>query len=397
MESAAAKQGSAEEVVVASTLVRLLGTPLPAQQSSLSIEIDAQGNENALGFSLMFDPTKLSFLSAEKSDEFSTATLNVNKLEAAEGRVGIALALPAGSSFGPGTHQAVLLTFAAQADSSETMLIGFTDKPIAREVVDINANSVKTLFQEPLAGMNPLEDAQFFVAQHYLDFLNRPADAEGLQYWTQQLNQCGADAACISQRRLAVSAAFFMEQEFQQTGYTVYRLYKAAYGQRPSYAQFMADRGQLVGGPQLAASTVELANQFVRRAEFQQAYPDSLSADDFVKQLYESAGLRRSLLAQRQAIAGLTSNNKSRAQVLLELSETKAFKQREYNAAFVLMQYFGYLRRDPDQGGYDFWLHVLNNREPGNYRGMVCSFITSREYQERFSSVVTRSNQDCGP
>ena len=61
-----------------------------------------------------------------------------------------------------------------------------------------------------------------------------------------------------------------------------------------------------------------------------------------------------------------------------------------------MMQYFGYLRRNVDQGGYDFWLDVLNNREPNNYRGMICSFITSREYQERFGSVVTRSNADCG-
>ena len=93
----------------------------------------------------------------------------------------------------------------------------------------------------------------------------------------------------------------------------------------------------------------------------------------------------------------MRTKGKSRAQMLLELIEHTAFKEREYNAGFVLMQYFGYLRRDPDQGGYDFWLNILNNREPGNYRGMVCSFITSREYQERFSKVVTRSNQDCGP
>jgi hypothetical protein len=59
------------------------------------------------------------------------------------------------------------------------------------------------------------------------------------------------------------------------------------------------------------------------------------------------------------------------------------------------MQYFGYLRRDPDQGGYDFWLSVLNNVQPNNFRGMVCAFITSREYQERFSPVITRSDQLC--
>jgi hypothetical protein len=65
-------------------------------------------------------------------------------------------------------------------------------------------------------------------------------------------------------------------------------------------------------------------------------------------------------------------------------------------AAFVLTEYFAYLHRDPDQGGYDFWLNALNNSEPGNYRGMVCSFITSTEYQHRFSAVVSHSNGECG-
>ena len=62
--------------------------------------------------------------------------------------------------------------------------------------------------------------------------------------------------------------------------------------------------------------------------------------------------------------------------------------------------YFAYLRRDADTDGYRFWLNVLNesgtNGDPVNYRGMVCSFITSAEYQRRFSSVVTHSNAECG-
>ncbi len=67
----------------------------------------------------------------------------------------------------------------------------------------------------------------------------------------------------------------------------------------------------------------------------------------------------------------------------------------EYNNAFVLMQYFGYLRRDPEEGGYQFWLNVLNNQQPNNFRGMVCAFLTSAEYQTRFSPVVTKSDQLC--
>ena len=169
-----------ETVIAEATTVNLVSTILPAgQSSSVSIEFEAQGNENAFGFSLMFDPAKLSFVSAEKSNEASGATLNVNKLEAAEGRVGLALALPGGSTFAGGRHQLVVLTFASRADASELPLISFTDQPIAREVVDLNANGLKAVFKDA-SEANPLEDAPFFVTQHYLDFLNRTQTVEDL-------------------------------------------------------------------------------------------------------------------------------------------------------------------------------------------------------------------------
>ena len=94
----------------------------------------------------------------------------------------------------------------------------------------------------------------------------------------------------------------------------------------------------------------------------------------------------------------MTNNAKTRAQVLLDVIEVSEFKTREYNRAFVLMQYFGYLQRNPEQAGYDFWLDVLNNKLPNDvsgYRGMVCGFITSAEYQLRFGTAITRTNQDC--
>ena len=85
-----------------------------------------------------------------------------------------------------------------------------------------------------------------------------------------------------------------------------------------------------------------------------------------------------------------------RSLALRDAVQANAFAQAEYNKAFVLMEYFGYLRRNPDTGGYDFWLDVLIGREAGNYRGMVCAFLTSSEYQLRFSSIVTHSNAECG-
>jgi len=65
------------------------------------------------------------------------------------------------------------------------------------------------------------------------------------------------------------------------------------------------------------------------------------------------------------------------------------------NTTKRLLQYFGYLRRDPELGGFLFWLDTLNNGDAGIFRGMVCAFATSREYQQRFSTVVTRANADC--
>jgi hypothetical protein len=90
-----------------------------------------------------------------------------------------------------------------------------------------------------------------------------------------------------------------------------------------------------------------------------------------------------------------TGLDNSRALVLRALADEIEFKRTQYNAAFVLTEYFGYLHRDPDQEGYNFWINVLNNHEQGNYRGMVCSFTTSAEYQRRFSPIVVHSNAEC--
>ncbi|MGA9998410.1 MAG: DUF4214 domain-containing protein [Pyrinomonadaceae bacterium] len=242
---------------------------------------------------------------------------------------------------------------------------------------------------------NPIDADLFFVRQHYLDFLDREPDAGGLAYWTSQIEQCGTDATCIRNRRIDVSAAYFIEAEFQQTGSFIYRLYKASYGARPSYSQFTGDRARVVGGSNLEASKAALAEEFVARTEFKAAYPESLSNADFVNKLLDAAGLAGQE-SERQAYVNLLDGGGTRAQVLRSVAESDAFKTREYNSAFVLMQYFGYLRRDPDEGGYQFWLNVLNHKEPNNYRGMVCSFLTSAEYQKRFASVMTHTNAECG-
>jgi WD40 repeat protein len=242
--------------------------------------------------------------------------------------------------------------------------------------------------------VNPIDNARFFVNQHYLDFLNRAPDQGGLDYWTNQITECGNNLPCLLARRNAVSASFFISTEFQVTGFFVYRLHKASFGTFPIRQQFITDRSRVVGGPTLDADKVALADDFVMRDAFITQYPNTLTPEEFVNKLFDTAALIP-FTAERQQLALDMRNGKTRAQVLSEVIEIQQFKTREFNPAFVFMEYVGYLGRDPEPEGFAFWLDVLNNREPNNFLGMVCSFITSVEYQLRFSLRVTQSNSQC--
>jgi hypothetical protein len=250
------------------------------------------------------------------------------------------------------------------------------------------------------ATTSPLDTAQFFVRQHYYDFLNRLPDQPGLDYWAGHIAHCGSDSNCLRNERVGVSAAFFIEEEFQRTAFLVYRFYAGSVGLLPDYAHFMVDRNRLIGSAQLPQSTLAFANDFVQRGVFTQLYPASLTPTEFVNKLFNTAQLMPYDAERQQAIQALTAGSKTRAQVLLDVIEIPELKNRLYNPAFVLMQYYSYLRRDPDADGYQFWLNVLNNKLPNDdsgYRAMVCAFITSLEYQDRFSPVHSHSNADCGP
>ena len=411
---------------------------------------------------------------------------------------------------------------------------------------------------------NPIDDASFFVRQHYLDFLNREPDTAGLNFWTNQITSCGTDTTCRDLRRINVSAAFFLSIEFQKTGVEVYDTHRAAFGPTVPgqvgpvlYGTFERDTqalqkdfvfGQPGADAQLEANTVAFFNDFVTRPEFVSKYPATLTNADYVDNLLVTAGLSpsnfivnltnaqenpptnptttggarrpasygtatfnmdaaqtqmtftatinnidfsgsqtadtndnltnahihasasvtpttngpvvwgffgsplndntpndvvktdftggavggtisgkwdapegngttfaaqltnlktghayinfhttqfgggeiRGQFPEMQAfrdslVAGLNATTETRATVLRKIAESDFLKQREFTRAFVLMQYFGYLRRDGDDSGFAFWLRKLNEFN-GNFVNaeMVKAFITSSEYRQRF-------------
>lgn len=264
------------------------------------------------------------------------------------------------------------------------------------------SNAVFTGVPDVVASTNPIDSNEYFVRQQYLDFLDREPDRQGLEYWSGQLNQCNDDAVCLRQRRIDVSAAFFQSLEFQQTGSYIYRLYVGSLGRQPRYAEFVVDRRRVIGNANLDADKVAFTREFVTQTEFVEKYQANTSAESFVDALLQTQVIATTvnLTSEREELIRRYNSGhtlgESRARVLFNVAESPAFVTTVYNPAFVQMEYFGYLRREIDVSGYLFWIRILITRDPGNYRGMVCSFITSEEYQRRFSTVVTRSNADCG-
>lgn len=116
----------------------------PRQTRRIAISLDARGDENALGFSLLFNPSQWRFVSAVAGRDASGATLMVNAKEALRGRIGLAMALPAGQRFDSGAREIAILQFASQlAEASEAPLaIGFGDQPVAREIVTDEAHAM---------------------------------------------------------------------------------------------------------------------------------------------------------------------------------------------------------------------------------------------------------------
>jgi hypothetical protein len=164
---------------------------------------------------------------------------------------------------------------------------------------------------------NPIDEPRFFVRQHYHDFLNRVPDANGLDYWTNRIAQCGSDALCIRNKRMDVSAAFFMEQEFQQTGAFVYRNYEAAYGRRPNYAEFTRDRSRFNASSDLETNKQSFSEEFTQRQEFTQKYSLNLSHSEFIdallKTIRENSGV--DLSNRRAALIVDHDANNSRARL----------------------------------------------------------------------------------
>jgi hypothetical protein len=267
----------------------------------------------------------------------------------------------------------------------------YSFSPAERSFSQVGFNTEAAFTGLPAGGGNLLDTPEYFVRQHYLDFLGREPDESGFNFWSDQILGCGADAGCLDRKTINVSAAYFLSTEFANTGGLVDRLYRASYGRAPDFAEFIPDtatvaQGVRVGDSNWAQTLLTNKEAFVaawiQRPAFQAAY-GGLDNSAFVDALVGHAG---GFNGDRAALVnGLNSNTLTRAAALKQIAENEGFVSAKRNEMFVRMQYFGYLRRNPDAAGYAFWLNKLNQFD-GNFEQaeMVKAFLVSGEYRDRF-------------
>jgi uncharacterized repeat protein (TIGR01451 family) len=262
---------------------------------------------------------------------------------------------------------------------------GFLGSPNVATVTITDNESVN-------AASNPIDGTNFFVRQQYIDFLGREPDPAGFAGWTSTINNCSGDTTQCD--RIHVSQLFYQSDEFQSRGYYVFKFYPVSFpgiagvdpagaGHKPDYAQFAPDLATVSGFltvPQLEAAKDQFAANFAARPAFVARY-GSLNNTQFVDTLLATAGVTFTATARQALIDGLNGGTLTRAKALRQIVDSPEVSSKYFNEAYVVMEYFGYLRRDPD-ALYLNWLDVIN--QSNDPRGMVIGFVNSIEYRQRF-------------
>jgi hypothetical protein len=296
-------------------------------------------------------------------------------------------------------------------EGNETLTIGLSN-PTGATVGSQSSTTITILDNDsdPNAS-NPYLNNPFFVRQQYLDFLLREPDTAGYNSWLATLNGCGPQQGGLGSPancdRVEVSSAFFRSTEFNEKGYWVYRFYEGSLGRKPLFAEFTSEMRQLSGlmsdAEQESRRGLFIA-RFMQRSEFTNIYSsltNPASAAQFIATLEQKA--RVTLPASTTTLPGqppqygrqqlidlMAAGTFTPAQTLRAFIEQSVVWNKHFFPAFVAMQYYGYLRRDPDDAGYNDWVRVLtfgdapSGTPPSDYRHLIFGFVYSVEYRSRF-------------
>jgi len=369
---------------------------------------------NAGLFSVTEDVVTAPITIVRASPGAGTVTVDFATSDGTASQVGDYTATFATVTFGPGETSKVInvpITEDAYVEGNEVINLTLSNATGGASVGG-QSTTLLTILNDDLVAtsVNPIDDPTTFVNQHYHDFLNRQGDAPGVAFWTSEITSCGVDPACIEVKRINVSAAFFLSIEFQESGFNVIRTQRVAFGKKSAdpatryqYLPFLKDAqqvgaGVVVGQPGadalLEANKQAYATQVVTSTPFTTAYPLAQTASQYVDALFATATVVPTAAEQTAAITAFGAGGTAgRTAAFRSAVDSTSVRNAETNAAFVLMQYYGYLRRNPTDApdnndvGYQFWLAKLN-AFGGNFINaeLVKAFISSAEYRQRFGT-----------
>jgi CSLREA domain-containing protein len=253
--------------------------------------------------------------------------------------------------------------------------------PVGGQLGSFSTATITITDNDTAPAPNPINNDEFFIRELYIDILGREPEPSGLAAWLTILNHCAVPTDCD---RIAVARGFVRSLEFQDRGYFVYRAFRASLGRFARYQEFMIDRAKVSGflsAQDLEANKVAYIEEFMNRQEFKSLYDPTIgNPTAFVDTLLQKADLPNHP-RRAEWIAGLTNNTLTRVQVLRQLIESAELYGKYVNEAFIVMNYFGFLRRDPD-AAYLVWINTFN--QTMDDRVIINGFINSLEYRLRF-------------
>jgi hypothetical protein len=231
------------------------------------------------------------------------------------------------------------------------------------------------------AAPNPIDNDEFFIRQLYIDILGREPEPGAVNAWLAILNHCSPSTNCD---RVEVARGFVRGAEYHDRGYFIYRAFRSSLGRIATYGEFMIDMPKVSGflsAQDLEANKVAYIDEFMNRPEFKSIYDPTIgNPTAYVDTLLQRADIPNHP-KRADWIGALTNNSITRAQVLRQLMESSQLYTKYINEAFIVMNYFGFLRRDPD-AAYLNWLNLFN--QTGSDRVIINGFIFSLEYRRRF-------------
>ncbi|HVG30855.1 MAG TPA: PQQ-dependent sugar dehydrogenase [Pyrinomonadaceae bacterium] len=390
--------GAIYEISAKPSAVRLAAATLSVSEGAARVVVDVTRSGDTSGTAAV-DYETVDDTSAVRCDAQGTTAYPRCDYASARGTL----------NFAPGQTQAsfvVPVTDDIHVENPETFAVRLLSPAGVGIVAPSNTTVTITDNDDPAAPVNPIYTTGFFVRQHYLDFLSR--EPEPGEPWSAVLNGCpdpfntSASSPSANCDRIKVSSAFFGSDEFKLKGFFAFRFYKVAFGRLPRYTEIVADMAGVTATTteEVRAKKAQFTNSFVQRQEFS-GFFDSIPNAAFVDGLMSRYSLQqittpdpaspdgpaKVVLTRGEMLSRLNQQSLTRAQLLRAIADSDEVGAAELNPAFVAMQYYGYLRRDPEEGGYNDWLRTID-ANPADIRSMVNGFMNSTEYALRFGPLV---------